>query len=109
MKKVLLTACMLVFSLAGAAQNENTKNAIVENGDETIFVSPQKVTVSKGSTTTIRITGMNDGAEYSYSISQSECDGDTRSVYKETDANWDFTIPFVNSKKYGIGCDGRAL
>ena len=99
MKKVLLTACMLAFSLAGAAQNENTKNAIVENGDETIFVSPQKVTVSKGSTTTIRITGMNDGAEYSYSISPSECDGDTRSVYKETDANWDFTIPFVNSKK----------
>ena len=100
MKKVFLTALTLVFSLAGTAQNENDKKgSVIENDDETVFIQPQKVTIKKGATTTVSITGDADGAEYSYSISQSECDGDTRSVYKETDASWDFTIPFVNSKK----------
>ena len=100
MKKVFLTALMLAISLTGTAQNGNEKKgSVIENDDETVFIQPQKVTIKKGATTTVSITGDADGAEYSYSISQSECDGDTRSVYKETDANWDFTIPFVNSKK----------
>ena len=98
MKKVLLTACMLAFSLAGTAQSENEKkSAIIENENETVFLSPQKVVVNKGSTTTIKITGENDGAEYTYSVTKNECNDDTKTVYKETDSSWDFDIPFLNS------------
>ena len=90
---------MLVFSLAGTAQNENDKKgSVIENDNETVFVSPQKVVVNKGSTTTIKITGENDGAEYTYSITNSNNNGDTKIVFKETDTDWDFTIPFVNKK-----------
>ena len=91
---------MLAFSLAGNAQSENGKqSAIIENENETVFVSPQKVVVNKGSTTTIKITGENDGAEYTYSITKSECNDDTKAIYKETDSSWDFEIPFLNNHK----------
>lgn len=99
MKKVLLTVCMLALSLAAAAQNGNAESSIIENGDETVFISPKKVTVKKGSATSIRIDGENNGAEYTYSITTEGNEGDTRTVHKETDANWNFTIPFANIKE----------
>jgi hypothetical protein len=52
--------------------------------------------VNKGATTTVKITGENNGAEYTYNITRDE---ETKSVYKETDTSWDFTIPFVNIKE----------
>ena len=97
MKKEFLTALMLAISLTGTAQNENEKkSSVIENGNETIFIYPAKVTVNKGATTTVKITGENNGAEYTYNITRDE---ETKSVYKETDTSWDFTIPFVNIKE----------
>lgn len=97
MKKVFITVLMLAISFAGTAQNENEKkSSVIENGNETIFIYPAKVTVNKGATTTVKITGENNGAEYTYNITRDE---ETKSVYKETDTSWDFTIPFVNIKE----------
>ena len=88
---------MLAISLTSTAQNENEKkSSVIENENETIFIYPAKVTVNKGATTTVRITGENDGAEYTYSITQNE--DNTKSIYKETDTSWDFTIPFVKKE-----------
>lgn len=107
MKKVFLTALMLAISLTGTAQNGNEKKgSIVENGDTKVFISPEKVTVKKeNGTTTINITGENDGAEYTYFITQSE--DNTKSIYKETDTNWDFTIPFVKKESSSQGTQKR--
>ena len=100
MKKSLFTALILAFSLTGAAQNEIEKNiSIIENGETKVFVSPQKVTLkNENGTTTINITGENDGAEYTYCIIRNDDNTDTKTVYREKDINWDFTIPFVNTK-----------
>lgn len=107
MKKVFLTALMLAISLTGTAQNGNEKKgSIVENGDTKVFISPEKVTVKKeNGTTTINITGENDGAEYAYFITQSE--DNTKSIYKETDTSWDFTIPFVKKESSSQGTQKR--
>lgn len=107
MKKVFLTALMLAISLTGTAQNGNEKKgSIVENGDTKVFISPEKVTVKKeNGTTTINITGENDGAEYTYFITQSE--DNTKSIYKETDTSWDFTIPFVKKESSSQGTQKR--
>ena len=86
---------MLVSTLAATAQNEK-KSTVIENGNETTFIYPAQVTVSKGATTTVRITGETDGAEYTYDITQGE---NSKALYKETDTDWDFTIPFVNIKE----------
>ena len=105
MKKVFFTALMLAFSLAGTAQNENEeKGSVIENDDETVFIQPQKVTVKKGATTTVSIIGDADGAEYTYNITQGE---NSKAVYKETDTNWDFTIPFVNREKTSLNTQQR--
>ena len=98
---------MLAISLTGTAQNGNEKKgSIVENGDTKVFISPEKVTVKKeNGTTTINITGENDGAEYTYFITQSE--DNTKSIYKETDTNWDFTIPFVKKESSSQGTQKR--
>ena len=100
MKKALFTALILAFSLTGTAQDENEKKiSIIENGEKKIFVSPQKVTLkNENGTTTINITGENDGAEYTYCITRNDDNIDTKTVYREKDINWDFTIPFVNTK-----------
>ena len=96
MKKVFITALMLAISLTSTAQNENEKkSSVIENGNETTFIYPAKVTVNKGATTTVKITGENDGAEYTYDITRGE---NTVALYKETDTSWDFSIPFVNTK-----------
>ena len=95
MKKVFLAALTLVSTLAATAQNEK-KSTVIENGNETTFIYPAQVTVSKGATTTVRITGETDGAEYTYDITQGE---NSKALYKETDTDWDFTIPFVNIKE----------
>ena len=107
MKKVFLTALMLAISLTGTAQNGNEKKgSIVENGDTKVFISPEKVTVKKeNGTTTINITGENDGAEYTYFITQNE--DNTKSIYKETDTSWDFTIPFVKKESSSQGTQKR--
>jgi hypothetical protein len=107
MKKVFLTALMLAISLTGTAQNGNEKKgSIVENGDTKVFICPEKVTVKKeNGTTTINITGENDGAEYTYFITQSE--DNTKSIYKETDTSWDFTIPFVKKESSSQGTQKR--
>ena len=107
MKKVFLAALMLAISLTGTAQNGNEKKgSIVENGDTKVFISPEKVTVKKeNGTTTINITGENDGAEYTYFITQSE--DNTKSIYKETDTSWDFTIPFVKKESSSQGTQKR--
>ena len=109
MKKVFLTALMLAISLTGTAQNGNEKKgSIVENGDTKVFISPEKVTVKKeNGTTTINITGENDGAEYTYYITSTEDDSNTKTVYKETDSSWDFTIPFVTRKKSSLSTQQR--
>ena len=86
---------MLVSTLAATAQNEK-KSTVIENGNETTFIYPAQVTVSKGATTTVRITGETDGAEYTYDITQGE---NSKALYKETDTDWDFNIPFVNIKE----------
>ena len=91
MKKVFFTMLMLTFSLAGMAQN----GKIIEDTKEITFIAPQKVTVSKGENTTVSITGERGGAEYTYNIATGE---NTKAVYKETDTNWDFSIPFVEKK-----------
>ena len=105
MKKVFFTALMLAISLTGTAQNENDKKgSVIENDDETVFIQPQKVTIKKGTTTTVSITGDADGAEYTYSIAQGES---TKTVYKETDTSWDFTIPFVNKKQSSLTTQQR--
>ncbi|MBO5864927.1 MAG: hypothetical protein J6Q73_02615 [Bacteroidaceae bacterium] len=105
MKKVIFTALMLAFSLAGTAQNENEKKgSVIENDDETVFIQPQKVTVKKGATTTVSITGESDGAEYTYDITSDE---NTKAIYKETDTSWDFSIPFVNKKNKSLGTQQR--
>ena len=98
---------MLAISLTGTAQNGNEKKgSIVENGDTKVFISPEKVTVKKeNGTTTINITGENDGAEYTYFITQSE--DNTKSIYKETDTSWDFTIPFVKKESSSQGTQKR--
>ena len=98
---------MLAISLTGTAQNGNEKKgSIVENGDTKVFISPEKVTVKKeNGTTTINITGENDGAEYAYFITQSE--DNTKSIYKETDTSWDFTIPFVKKESSSQGTQKR--
>lgn len=95
MKKVFLAALTLVSTLAATAQNEK-KSTVIENGNETTFIYPAQVTVSKGATTTVRITGETDGAEYTYDITQGE---NSKALYKETDTDWDFNIPFVNIKE----------
>ena len=95
MKKVFLAALTLVYTLAATAQNEK-KSTVIENGNETTFIYPAQVTVSKGATTTVRITGETDGAEYTYDITQGE---NSKALYKETDTDWDFNIPFVNIKE----------
>jgi hypothetical protein len=107
MKKVFFTALMLAMALTGTAQNVNEKKgSIIEDGDTKTFVSPQKVTVKKeNGTTTINITGDNDGAEYTYFITQSE--DNTKSIYKETDTSWDFTIPFVKKESSSLGTQKR--
>ena len=109
MKKVFFTALMLAMALTGTAQNVNEKKgSIIEDGDTKTFVSPQKVTVKKeNGTTTINITGDNDGAEYTYYISSTEDDSNTKTVYKETDSSWDFTIPFVTRKKSSLSTQQR--
>ena len=86
---------MLVSTLAATAQNEK-KSTVIENGNETTFIYPAQVTVSKGATTTVKITGETDGAEYTYDITQGE---NSKALYKETDTDWDFNIPFVNIKE----------
>ena len=106
MKKVFITALMLAISLTSTAQNENEKkSSVIENGNETIFIYPAKVTVNKGATTTVKITGENDGAEYTYSITQNE--DNTKSIYKETDTSWDFTIPFVKKESLSLATQKR--
>ena len=109
MKKVFFTALMLAMALTGTAQNVNEKKgSIIEDGDTKTFVSPQKVTVKKeNGTTTINITGDNDGAEYTYYITSTEDDSNTKTVYKETDSSWDFTIPFVTRKKSSLSTQQR--
>ena len=109
MKKVFFTALMLAMALTGTAQNVNEKKGcIIEDGDTKTFVSPQKVTVKKeNGTTTINITGDNDGAEYTYYITSTEDDSNTKTVYKETDSSWDFTIPFVTRKKSSLSTQQR--
>ena len=109
MKKVFFTALMLAMALTGTAQNVNEqKGSIIEDGDTKTFVSPQKVTVKKeNGTTTINITGDNDGAEYTYYITSTEDDSNTKTVYKETDSSWDFTIPFVTRKKSSLSTQQR--
>ena len=103
MKKVFLAALMLVSTLAATAQNEK-KSTVIENGNETTFIYPAQVTVSKGATTTVKITGETDGAEYTYDITQGE---NSKALYKETDTNWDFTIPFVNKKNTSLSGQQR--
>ena len=100
---------MLAMALTGTAQNVNEKKgSIIEDGDTKTFVSPQKVTVKKeNGTTTINITGDNDGAEYTYYITSTEDDSNTKTVYKETDSSWDFTIPFVTRKKSSLSTQQR--
>ena len=100
---------MLTMALTGKAQNGiEKKGCIIEDGDTKVFVSPQKVTVKKEKgTTTINITGDNDGAEYTYYITQNNDNSKTKTIYKETDASWDFTIPFVSKKKSSLGTQQR--
>ena len=95
MKKVFLAALMLVSTLAATAQNEK-KSTVIENGNETTFIYPAKVIVNKGATTTVKITGETDGTEYTYDITHGE---NSKALYKETDTDWDFNIPFVNIKE----------
>ena len=97
MKKVFFTAIMLTFALAGTAQNEK-RSTTIENGDETVFIYPAKVTVNKGATTTVKITGENDGTEYTYNITGGE-NAVAVYKYKQTDTSWDFSIPFANKKE----------
>lgn len=103
MKKVFLAALMLVSTFAATAQNEK-KSTVIENGNETTFIYPAKVIVNKGATTTVKITGETDGTEYTYDITQGE---NSKALYKETDTNWDFTIPFVNKKNTSLSGQQR--
>ena len=103
MKKVFLAALMLVSTLTATAQNEK-KSTVIENGNETTFIYPAKVIVNKGATTTVKITGETDGTEYTYDITQGE---NSKALYKETDTNWDFTIPFVNKKNTSLSGQQR--
>ena len=97
---------MLASTLAGMAQNENApKGSVIEKDNETVFIQPQKVVVKKGATTTVSITGETDGAEYTYDITNGE---NSKAVYKETDKNWNFSIPFVNKKSTSLTTQQRS-
>ena len=93
MKKLLILALSLLIGGLGCYANTLQDTIIVVK-------NPNQVTIEKTrNSMSVKVEGSADNPDYYYYLQKMEVDSTAAVITEEKNADWDFTIPFIGTKK----------